>query len=102
MPDEPHAVVLDPRAEPRESTTASPTYAVDGPILGKVVGIRLDEVWRSFAAIVEEWRRLLVADGAIPKILWVGERMGPEGERTRSDLDEWSRLIDIGVVGLGN
>ena len=45
---------------------------------------------------------MLKADGAIPALVWVGERVGAEGEKTRADLEEWSRLIDIGVVGLGN
>jgi hypothetical protein len=102
MTDVAHAVVLDPRAEPRDHEPESPTYSVGGPIAGKVVGLRLDAVWRSYVAIVDEWEQLLAADGAIPKVLWVGERVGSEGERTRSDLDDWSRLIDIGVVGLGN
>ena len=93
--------ILDPRVIlPRETET--PTFSVDGPIAGKTVGLRLDTAWRSYIAIIEEWEKLLVADGAIPNIYWVGERVGAEGEKTRADLDEWSRLIDIGVVGLGN
>ena len=95
-------VVLDPRAEPRDSEPETPTYSVGGPIAGKVVGLRLDEVWRSYIAIVDEWQNLLTADGAVPKVLWVGERVGSDGEQTRSDLEEWSRLIDVGVIGLGN
>jgi hypothetical protein len=102
MTEAARAIVLDPRAEPPEHAPDSRTFSVDGPIAGKVVGLRLDEVWRSYVAVVDEWGRLLEADGAIPKVLWVGERVGTDGERTRSDLDEWSRLIDIGVVGLGN
>ena len=102
MTDSLQAIILDPRAEAREQAEESPTYSVDGPIAGKVVGLRLDEVWRSYVAVVDEWEKLLIADGAIPRVLWVGERVGAEGERTRSDLDEWSRLIDVGVVGLGN
>jgi len=95
-------VVLDPRAEPREDEPETATYSVGGPIAGKVVGLRLDEVWRSYIAIVDEWEDMLRADGATPALLWVGERVGAEGEKTRADLEEWSRLIDIGVVGLGN
>jgi hypothetical protein len=64
--------------------------------------LRLDQSWRSYETVLGVWQRLLAADGAIPEVLVVGERVGDEGERTRSDLDEWSRLIDIGVVGLGN
>lgn len=93
--------ILDPRVvPPRDPETT--TYSVDGPISGKVVGLRLDTAWRSYIAIVDEWEQMLVADGATPKVLWVGDRVGAEGEQTRADLDEWSRLVDIGVVGLGN
>lgn len=102
MTDRAYAFVLDPRAEPRARELESPTFDVGGPIAGKVVGLRLDAVWRSYLAIVDEWEQLLTADGAMPKLMWVGERVGAEGERTRSDLEEWSRLIDVGVVGLGN
>jgi hypothetical protein len=93
--------ILDPRVEaPRADATT--TFSVGAPIAGKVVGLRLDRAWRSYIAVVDEWERMLRADGATPALLWVGDRVGEEGERTRSDLDEWSRLIDIGVVGLGN
>jgi hypothetical protein len=93
--------ILDPRViPPRDPETT--TYDVDGPIAGKTVGLRLDHAWRSYIAIVDEWEQMLKADGAVPMLLWVGERVGAEGEKTRADLEEWSRLIDIGVVGLGN
>ena len=91
--------ILDPRViPPRDAETA--TWTFDGPIAGKTVGLRLDQAWRSYIAIVDEWEAMLEADGATPVLLWVGERVGDEGEKTRADLDEWSRLIDIGVVGL--
>jgi hypothetical protein len=94
-------MILDPRVlPPREPET--PTWSVDGGLAGKVVGLRLDQAWRSYIAIVEEWTQLLGADGARVEVWWAGERVGSEGEQTRADLDEWSRLIDIGVVGLGN
>ena len=99
MPDT--ITILDPRViPPRDLETA--TFNVDGSITGKTVGLRLDQAWRSYIAIVDEWEGMLKADGATPLLLWVGERVGDEGEKTRADLDEWSRLIDIGVVGLGN
>ena len=93
--------ILDPRVIPPRPPQTE-TFSVGGPIAGKTVGLRLDTAWRSYIAIVDEWQQMLSADGAIPKVLWVGERVGPEAEVTRADLDEWSRLIDIGVVGLGN
>jgi hypothetical protein len=93
--------ILDPRVVP-PSDPETATFSVEGPIAGKTVGLRLDQAWRSYIAVVDEWEQMLTADGAIPKLLWVGERVGDEGEKTRADLEEWSRLIDIGVVGLGN
>ena len=45
---------------------------------------------------------MLRRDGAEPVRLVAGERVGADAERTRNDLDEWSRLVDVGVVGLGN
>jgi hypothetical protein len=52
--------------------------------------------------VVDEWKQRLAADGAKVQVLYTGERVGHEGETTRSDLDEWSRLVDCAVVGLGN
>jgi hypothetical protein len=80
----------------------SPTYAVGTSLTGQVVGLRLDQSWRSYEVVLDEWQRLLAEAGATPSVLVTGERVGEEGERTRSDLDEWSRLIDCGVIGLGN
>jgi hypothetical protein len=93
--------ILDPRALIDEDAT-SQTYAVGSSLAGKVVGLRLDQSWRSYEIVLDEWQKLLVSEGAIPQVLVTGERVGDEGERTRADLAEWSRLIDIGVVGLGN
>jgi hypothetical protein len=93
--------ILSPVAPP-PATTASPTYDVGRPIVGVRVGLRIDWSWRSYMVVVEEWERMFRADGAEPHVLWVGERVGSDGERTRSDLDEWSRLVECGVVGLGN
>ncbi|HEV8297132.1 MAG TPA: hypothetical protein VGQ20_07545 [Acidimicrobiales bacterium] len=94
-------VILDPTAPPG-STESSATFDLGRPLNGVRVGLRLDRSWRSYEVVLDVWQRLLKADGAIPEVLVVGERVGEEGERTRNDLDEWSRLVDIGVVGLGN
>jgi hypothetical protein len=93
--------ILDPRVE-FEEDAASASYELGRAIGGVAVGLRLDRAWRSYFAVVDEWERRLAADGARPHVLWTGERVGREGERTRSDLDEWSRLVDCAVVGLGN
>ena len=93
--------ILDPRALVDEDAT-SETFSLGASLAGKVVGLRLDQSWRSYEIVLDEWQKLLVAQGAIPRVLVTGERVGDEGAQTRSDLAEWSRLIDIGVVGLGN
>src|SRR5207247_10164906 len=66
------------------------------------VGLRLDHSWRAYYVVVGVWEELLRRDGAEPHVLWTGERVGAEGVTTRSDLDEWSRLVDCGVVGPGH
>jgi hypothetical protein len=87
---------------PPPPDASSETFDLAKPLRGVRVGLRLDPSWRSYIIVVNEWERLLTRDGAQPMVLWTGDRVGPEGEKTRSDLDEWSRLIECGVVGLGN
>jgi len=94
-------VILDPTAPPGDDSV-SPSYDVGTSLRGLRVGLRLDRSWRSYEVVLDVWQRLLAADGAVPEVLVVGERIGDEGERTRNDLDEWSKLVDVGVVGLGN
>jgi hypothetical protein len=93
--------ILDPRA-PVDDDASSDTFSLDGPLLGKAVGLRLDRSWRSYEVVLDVWTRLLREAGAIPRVLVTGERVGDEGEQTRADLEEWSKLVDCGVVGLGN
>ena len=80
----------------------SETWSLGRPIGGVVVGLRTDYSWRSYFSVIEVWEELLQRDGAHPRVLWTGDRVGPQGEKTRADVDEWSRLVDCGVVGLGN
>ena len=94
-------VILDPTAAPG-TDAASPTYDLGRSLRGVRVGLRLDRSWRSYETGLEVWRRRLDAVGARCEVLVVGERIGDEGEQTRDDLDDWSRLVDVGVVGLGN
>lgn len=93
--------ILDPRVDFGEQAE-SLTYDLGRTLSGVVVGLRLDRAWRSYITTVDEWKGMLVDAGARPQLLWTGERVGVEGERTRSDLEEWSRLVDCAVVGLGN
>lgn len=93
--------ILDPRVRFDDEGTSA-TFDLDTPLTGLNVGLRLDRSWRSYFVVIDEWKQRLAADGAQVHVLYTGERVGDEGERTRSDLDEWSRLVDCAVVGLGN
>jgi hypothetical protein len=93
--------VLVPTPAP-EADGQSATFSLARAVRGVKVGLRLDAAWRSYEIVVDEWQRRLAADGAEPVRLVTGERAGARAERTRTDLDDWSRLIECGVVGLGN
>jgi len=95
------AQVLVPTPPPEHEAT-SITYALGRPVRGARVGLRLDTAWRSYEFVVDEWATRLAGDGADVVTLVTGERAGPHAAKTRTDLDEWSRLVDCGVVGLGN
>ncbi|HXY92305.1 MAG TPA: hypothetical protein VEP49_07510 [Acidimicrobiia bacterium] len=86
----------------RGDDASSPTWSLDRPVDGVVVGLRADHSWRSYFAVVDVWEDLLRRDGAVVRALWAGDRVGPQGEQTRADVEEWSRLVECGVVGLGN
>ena len=80
----------------------SETWSLDRSLDGVVFGLRTDHSWRSYFSVIEVWEEMLRADGAVVRVLWAGDRVGPQGEQTRSDVEEWSRLVECGVVGLGN
>jgi hypothetical protein len=99
--DTPQVEILLPTA--RESSDAtSPTWSVARPLDGVVVGLRTDRSWRSYYAVIDVWEQKLRADGADVRVLWAGDRVGPQGEQTRADVEEWARLVECGVIGLGN
>lgn len=87
---------------PRASARTSTVYDLERPISGVKVGLRLDQSWRSYFTVVDEWERLLRRDGAEVIRLMAGDRAGPGAERTRTDVEEWAKLVEVGVVGLGN
>jgi hypothetical protein len=93
--------ILDPTARP-EDEAGAPTYDLGRSLDGVKVGLRLDRSWRSYFVVLDAWEKLLVEAGASVHRIVVSERVGDEGARLRNDLDEWAKLIDIGVVGLGN
>jgi len=87
---------------PKAADEHSTVYDLGRSVAGATVGLRLDRSWRSYFTVVDVWTELLERDGATVRVLWTGDRAGPEAEQTRDDVEEWSRLVEIGVVGLGN
>jgi len=87
---------------PAAAEGTSATFSLGGRLAGVKVGLRLDSSWRSYFTVVDVWERRLREEQAEP-IRWLaGNRTGSVGEQTRADLDEWARLVDCGVIGLGN
>jgi len=87
---------------PPSDEQQSPTFSLDRALAGVTVGLRLDESWQSYFVVLDEWERRLRADGAVPIRLITGDRVGLHAGKTRSDLEDWSRLVECGVIGLGN
>ncbi len=93
--------VLDPRALRDDDITSPGPDA--GPLAGKTVGIRLDEIWRAWDWIAELWAEDFRRAGAEVRFWRSSQgRTGEEGERIARELDEFLDSIDIAVVGLGN
>jgi hypothetical protein len=93
--------ILLPTA-PKGAAAESVTFPLGRTLAGVRVGLRLDESWQSYYAVLDVWDDLLRRDGAEPIRLVTGDRVGPHAKQTRDDIEEWSRLVDCGVVGLGN
>lgn len=93
--------VLDPLAV-RADDIASPGPDA-GPLAGKIVGFRLDEIWRAWDWITLAWAQEFRAAGATVKFWRSSQgRTGAEGERVAQELEEFLDSIDVAVVGLGN
>ncbi len=93
--------VLDPTALRTDDITAPGPGA--GPLAGKTVGFRLDEIWRSWDQVTEIWAQAF-RDAGATVIFWRSSqgRTGAEGERVALALEEFLDAIDIAVVGLAN
>ena len=72
---------------PDAGDDTSETWSLDRSLDGVVVGLRTDHSWRSYFAVIEVWEEMLRRDGAIVRVLWAGDRVGPQGEQTRSDVE---------------
>jgi hypothetical protein len=99
--------ILSPVARPPviEAEPDGGPYALGRSIAGVKVGLEVDYAWLCYMTLIDEWEQLLRADGAEPLTLWVERsRDAPERDpnEVRAQVEEWSKLIDCGVVGLGN
>lgn len=92
--------VLDPTA------TRTDDIATPGPdagvLAGKRIGIRLDQIWRAWDWIGDDWADRLRDTGASVSFWRSCGRSGDEGERMDRELREWLTTIDIAIVGLAN
>ena len=93
--------ILDPTAAPVDQP-AWTAPRVERGVRGLTVGLRLDRSWRCYDTVLDAWESLFTADGARVARFVVDARVSRAGARMRDDLDEWSRLVDCAVVGLGN
>jgi hypothetical protein len=93
-------ILLPTPAAKRDNETA--TFDLGRRLAGARIGLRYDQSWRSYFTVVDEWERMLQRDGASVHRFVAGDRAGPGAAATRDDLEEWSRLVEVGVVGLGN
>lgn len=75
-------------------------------LAGVSFGLEVDYAWACYRQVVDEWSTLLERDGAVPRQLWVensrNDKVKKSAEQVRDDIAEWSRLVECGVVGLGN
>lgn len=74
-----------------------------GPLTGKTVGFRLDEIWRAWDWVADIWAEEFCKAGASVKFWRSSQgRTGAEGERVAAALEEFLASIDVAVIGLGN
>lgn len=73
-----------------------------GTLRGKVIGFRIDMLWRSWDWVSEIWAEALRAEGAEVRFWRSMGRTGEEGARMAAEMDEFFSGIDAAVVGLAN
>ena len=96
-----HGFVLDPTTARADDITSPGPDA--GPLAGKVIGIRVDQMWRAWDWISEIWADEFRKAGAAEVKFWRScGRSGEEGERMDRELKAFLATIDIAVVGLAN
>lgn len=93
-------IILDPTAiRTDDISDAGPPLET---LEGKVIGFRVDELWRSWDWVSEIWAQELEKQGAIVRFWRAGGRTGEVGEGVLRELDEFTSQIDAAIVGLAN
>ena len=93
-------MVLDPTAT-RSDDISSPGPDA-GSLAGKRIGIRVDQIWRSWDWISGMWADKFRDAGATVSFWRSCGRSGEEGERMERELKEFLSTIDVAIVGLAN
>jgi hypothetical protein len=92
--------VLDPTAT---RLLDEPSAGPDAGLLaGKRIGFRVDQIWRAWDWISDDWAERLREQGAIVSVWRSCGRSGEEGERMERERSEWLQSIDVAIVGLAN
>ncbi len=93
-------LILDPTAlRSDDITDPGPDF---GAIRGKVIGFRVDIMWRAWDWVSEIWAEELRKAGADVKFWRAGGRTGEDGERMAKELAAFLASIDAAIIGLGN
>ncbi len=92
--------VLDPTAKRLEDNASSGPDA--GSLAGKTIGFRLDQIWRCWDWISENWAAKFEEAGATVTTWRSTNRSGEEGEEQARSLEAWLGTVDIVISGLAN
>lgn len=92
--------ILNPTAQ-RAADNASAGPPADS-LHGKTVGIRVDQIWRSWDWISEIWEANFRRAGAQVTYWRSTNRSGEEGEEQERSLLAWLKTVDVAVLGLAN
>jgi hypothetical protein len=94
-------LVLDPTGRPEGG---NPDPGPDaGSVAGRVVGFRVDVLWRSWDWVADEWTVLLAGEGAkVEQFRHIQGLAGPEGAEHHAGFARFVDGLDVAIVGLGN
>jgi hypothetical protein len=95
-----HITVLDPTARGPQTLQAL-TPPLD-TLAGRILGIRVDRTWKSFARFAEVVRAAAVLQWRVREVLLFdpGSRVGTSDEEQRK-IAGFVRAVDAAIVGLG-